>query len=264
MAPELAIRGDLSVDRQVIVTEVRAPKTAELVAAHLRRRIVKGDLKEGDALPPETVLMEQFGVSRPTLREAFRVLEAELLISVRRGARGGGRVHSPNVEVAARYAGLILEHGGVTLADIFEARSVIEPPCVRLLAERRSDEQLRRLWAEVERAEAVLDDPNRLIRIHTEFHALVVDFAANQTLRVLSGMLRHIIDSANWARVATDAGNASERRARHRGARAHRLVVQLIEAGDADAAEALWRKHLVEAADYLAAGSMKTVLDLLG
>ncbi|EIV96383.1 transcriptional regulator, partial [Frankia sp. QA3] len=59
---------------------VRVPKTAELVAAHLRRQIVRGELHEGDALPPEAVLMEQFGVSRPTLREAFRVLESEALI----------------------------------------------------------------------------------------------------------------------------------------------------------------------------------------
>ncbi|MCK9903482.1 GntR family transcriptional regulator, partial [Frankia sp. Cpl3] len=53
--------------------QIRVPKTAELVAAQLRRQIVRGELVEGDALPPEAVLMEQFGVSRPTLREAFRV-----------------------------------------------------------------------------------------------------------------------------------------------------------------------------------------------
>jgi len=48
---------------------------------------VLGELREGDTLPPETTLMGQFGVSRPTLREAFRILETESLISVRRGAR---------------------------------------------------------------------------------------------------------------------------------------------------------------------------------
>ena len=73
-----------------VAAPVRVPKTAELVASHLRRQIVRGELKEGDALPPESALMEHFGVLRPTLREAFRVLESEALISVRRGARGGG------------------------------------------------------------------------------------------------------------------------------------------------------------------------------
>ena len=72
-----------------VAAPVKVPKTAELVATQLRNQIVRGDLREGDALPPEAALMAQFGVSRPTLREAFRVLESEALISVRRGARGG-------------------------------------------------------------------------------------------------------------------------------------------------------------------------------
>ena len=67
---------------------MRVPKTAELVAGHLRAQIVRGELRDGDALPPEMELVERYGISRPTLREAFRVLESEALISVRRGARG--------------------------------------------------------------------------------------------------------------------------------------------------------------------------------
>ena len=49
---------------------IRVPKTAELVAAELRRKIVRGELAEGDALPSEAALMAEFAVSRPTLREA--------------------------------------------------------------------------------------------------------------------------------------------------------------------------------------------------
>ena len=70
---------------------LRVPKMAELVAGDLRRRILRGELVENDALPSESALMQRFGVSRPTLREAFRVLESESLISVRRGAHGGAR-----------------------------------------------------------------------------------------------------------------------------------------------------------------------------
>jgi Transcriptional regulators len=66
---------------------VRAPKTAELIATLYRRQIVRGELRPGDTLPSEQQLMGQFGVSRPTLREAFRILEAEDLISVKRGSR---------------------------------------------------------------------------------------------------------------------------------------------------------------------------------
>jgi len=118
----------------VDLTPLRVPKTAELVAAELRRRIVEGELQEGDALPPESSLRETFGVSRPTLREAFRVLESEGLIEVHRGARGGARVRVPNEAAAARYAGLVLEHRGTTIADVCAVRTVIEPVCAAMVA----------------------------------------------------------------------------------------------------------------------------------
>ena len=85
------------------VSTVRVPKAGEMVASQLRRQIVLGELKEDDQLPSESVLMEQFGVSRPTLREAFRILEAEGAITVRRGVRGGARVQVPDINVAARH-----------------------------------------------------------------------------------------------------------------------------------------------------------------
>ena len=74
--------------------KVRVPKVAELVAAEIRRLIVRGEVEEGAALLPESELMVEFGVSRPTLREAFRILESESLISVTRGSRGGARTLS--------------------------------------------------------------------------------------------------------------------------------------------------------------------------
>src|SRR5690606_27941135 len=92
--------------RQVFAP-LRVPKAAELVAGRIRSQIVRGELREGDALPTEGELMKEFGVSRPTLREALRVLEAESLISVHRGSRGGARVRVPQSNVAADYAGLL-------------------------------------------------------------------------------------------------------------------------------------------------------------
>ena len=63
---------------------------ADCVAAALRRMFNHGEITEGTMLPPESELMERFGVSRPTLREALRILESESLIEVQRGVRGGG------------------------------------------------------------------------------------------------------------------------------------------------------------------------------
>ena len=108
---------------------VRAPKTSELIAAQLRRQIVRGTVIPGQKLPPETQLMEQFGVSRPTIREAFRILETERLIIVRPGSRGGAQVVAPDLTVAARYVGLLLQLQGATIDDVYEARKIAEPAC---------------------------------------------------------------------------------------------------------------------------------------
>src|ERR1700749_4402996 len=143
---------------------VRVPKAAELVAAALRRQIISGELAEGDALPPESALMPQFGVSRPTLREAFRVLESENLITIRRGARGGARVHPPGREVAARYAAFTLEYRGVTLRDVYDARTALEVPSVGKLALDRTDADLDVLEAALNSQEAVGQDARESIR----------------------------------------------------------------------------------------------------
>ncbi|UGQ11219.1 FCD domain-containing protein [Yinghuangia sp. ASG 101] len=244
---------------------VRVPKMAELVAAQLRRKIVRGELAGGQSLPAETTLMEEFAVSRPTLREAFRVLESEALISIRRGARGGARVQVPEGEVAARYAGLVLEYRGTTLRDLYDARTLIEAPCAGLLAQRATDDDIARLRAAVGHAESLMDDPSAFIRAHMEFHALVVDLSGNETMRVLNGMVRHIIDKANWSHVDLDAGTPENIEANHHGFKAHVKLVELVAAGEHEAAEALWRYHLQEAEKYLLRdNSMATVLDLLG
>src|SRR3546814_13647595 len=75
--------------------------------------------------------MTTLGISRPTLREAFRILEAENLISVVRGSRSGARVHQPSTELVSRYAGYVLESQGTTIADLYTARLALEPPVVR-------------------------------------------------------------------------------------------------------------------------------------
>src|SRR3954466_5281586 len=173
-------------DMAAVGTTLRVPKMAELVSQRLRRQIVRGELTEGDALPSEAELMAQFGVSRPTLREAFRVLESEGLISVRRGAHGGARVHTPNGDVAARYAGLVLEFRGATLEDVYDARAVMEPPCARRLALQRTKSDLGELRANVDTARASMDDPNTLIRLNNEFHALMIELAGNQTMVILN------------------------------------------------------------------------------
>src|SRR5207245_2326520 len=149
-----------AITRGPVGRQVRVPKTAELVARSLRRQIIRGELGQGEALPSESALMEQFGVSRPTLREAFRVLESESLI------------------------------------DAEDA-----------------------------------------------FHTLGVGLTGNETLTLLTGMLRYMVDRSNASQVAAQGDSPDARAQARKGHRTHVKLVELIEAGKAEEAEQLWFRH---------------------
>ncbi len=131
---------------QGIGLEVRrrlsARRTAEIIADELRRQIIEGELADGDLLPRQEVLVEQFNVSLVSLREALRILETEGLLSVRRGNRGGAVVHAPAKASAAYMLGLLLQSDYVPLGDLGTALQELEPMCAALAARRpdRGDE----------------------------------------------------------------------------------------------------------------------------
>lgn len=250
---------------------LRAPKTAELIATHLRRQIVKGELHEGETLPSEIQLMEQFGVSRPTLREAFRILETETLISVRRGAHGGAQVMAPDISVAARYIGLLLQIQGTTIDDVYEARMVFEPACARLLATRRTqqdiddlNELLDELAVVVQGGHQAVPDPSQWSGLTYRFHALIMQRAGNKTLAVQGAVLADIVVTHMHLRVLYSFDETESPLRFQRVLRAYRKLVKLVEAKDADGAEKHWRTHMVAASKYLFKNDLKgkPVVDL--
>src|SRR5499427_3958373 len=115
----------------------RLREKPQQIADELRAMIVSGRLSEGDSLGREPELVERFGVSRPSLREALRILEAEGLISVVRGVYGGVVVHEPSQRLTARTASLVLRSRNVPLADVFEARALLEPMAAKAVASKR-------------------------------------------------------------------------------------------------------------------------------
>lgn len=243
------------------VHRLREPKMADRVATVLRRMIIRGELSEGSMLPSESELMDRFGVSRPTLREAFRVLESESLIRIERGVRGGARVQRPRRETLARYAGLILEYDSVTLKDVYDARVAIETPLVVQLAVSRDAEVIAQLEAIVER-ESRLQPGTDAVSQLTEFHAAIARLSNNMTLQMINEMLHHIIEKGNNSLQPTIGTNAE--RAMRRSSMTHRMLLDLIKAGKAEEAGELWSRHLRKAEEFLFTGvELARVVDLL-
>ncbi len=207
--------------------------------------------------------MEEFGVSRPTLREAFRILEAEGAITVRRGVRGGARVQVPDIDVAARHAGLLLQYRGALLSDVYEIRAVLEPAAARMAARRRTSADLARLQEALDRQRESADDPGGSFAADADFHRLIVELSGSETLQVLAGMVTNIIREGDRAYAETHDWQTEQELAKI-ALRAHTRLVELIRKRSGDEAENLWKRHLAESAKIvLGDRASATVVELL-
>ncbi|MCK8669749.1 FadR/GntR family transcriptional regulator [Rhodococcus sp. NPDC003382] len=245
---------------------IRTPKTAELVARKLRRMIVDGELKDGDHLPHEAELMEHFSVSRPTLREAVRVLEAERLVEVRRGSRSGARVCVPGPEVVARPASLLLELTGATVADVYVAREAIEPFAARLLAEVGTDEDFDELERFVDEAIPSSFASNSFGQAAAEFHLLMVQKAGNATLALIAGMLHEIYErhTMNVTRERLETDTERYEANYKLFVRSQRKLIKLLRTRDGAGAFTHWQKHMTVARELVLFGRESTkVRDIL-
>lgn len=235
------------------------PSIAEMVAEELRERIISGVLREGDLLPPQEELVREFQVSRPPLREALRILEAEGLIVVRRGNVGGSVVHAPSKAGTAYSLGLLLQFERVPLADLAGAIAEIEPVCARYAAERedRAVTLVPRLRELVDAQAALVENETEFTRVGREFHDAVIDGCGNETLRLVAGSLAGLWSSQeeDWADFVAASEQYPALKLRKDVVKAHRRIVDAIEAGNAAVAADLTRAHARASQGHILGGA---------
>ena len=182
--------------------------------------------------------MQQFSVSRPTLREAMRVLEVEGMVTLRRGARGGAVAHRMDGALVARYAALLLESRGATLRDVYAAQAIFEPACVEQLALARSDDLVKRL-REMLVAEDFGAGAGGEFAARVRFHSQLITLSGNKTLTLLSELIEDVLLAAGAVEpIGVDEPEAFEE---------HREVVDLIDNGDGPGAATAWARHVRQA-----------------
>jgi GntR family transcriptional repressor for pyruvate dehydrogenase complex len=221
-----------------------APKAAEKIAGAIRTDIVSGRVTDGEHLGSQNSLLKRFGVSKPTLREAFRVLEAESLIEIERGAYGGVIARHPDESHTTRALSTVLASRQVPLDDVYEARRVIECAATRLLAEAKTRKsKVKALERIIDAEQDGVGDPALFAASNVQFHEALVSAAGNQTLVLIAEVLHDIVSSEVTRLTKQDTTVQGITRRQH-GIDAQRRLLELIAAGKQQEAEDYWREFM--------------------
>lgn len=193
--------------------------TSVQIALELRRYIARTGLSPGDRLGTEQGLAAEFGVSRPTLREALRLLASSHLIRASRGPRGGIFVAStPNEGIGRSLSESIstmLETQSVSLSELVEARLQLEVPLARLAARNATAETILKLDAAITEQEGKHPASDAFRLADACFHRTIAAAAGNDLLRAFASWTLDVLQPSLVATIG-DAMDADLILTQHR------------------------------------------------
>jgi GntR family transcriptional repressor for pyruvate dehydrogenase complex len=221
---------------ELVFTEVkREPRLSDKVADTMLKTIVAKGLRPGDRLPSERELSEQFGVSRTVVREAARELVAKGVIEVRTGS--GLRVAAVDAAAVSQSMSLyIYSNGDLDYPQVHEVRVMLEVQMAKLAAERRRDDDIKRLADACEKMEAA-PTVELASRADVEFHREIAKATHNALYLVL-------LDAIGDALVEIRRANLKRPSSLDETLAYHRRILDAITAGASDRARNAMRDHL--------------------
>ncbi len=227
---------------------VRTPRVYEQIVAQIERAIYDGRLAHGDKLPPERQLVREFGASRVAVREALRALEHRGLVDVRQGSAGGYFIREVDAAPVVRDLSTLFRLGRVSLAQLAEARALLEPDSACLAASRATDHDIKALGECLEaRTETGLATRRRR-GLDADFHRLVAAAARNPVHAVVT----HALTSLEIKVVARRSELTPDDDAAIIAA--HLAIHDAIARRDGEAARAAMHAHIVDVERRLDAG----------
>jgi GntR family transcriptional repressor for pyruvate dehydrogenase complex len=220
------------------------------VAEQIREAILRGDLAPGARLPTERELGDTFGVSRASVREALRSLQARGLIS------GAGRIAPARTVVTLGELDSLQEAvvhlltlQRVPFADLVELRTTIEAAALRRAAERgdgvAAEERLAEARRSLERMHARGVGVDDFHDADVAFHLALVGASGNQAMQLVMGAVRETV-AAYLLDVLRSLGPRRQRQTLRTLTAQHAAILEAVESKDPDRAEALVRSHILD------------------
>lgn len=215
---------------------VSSLRAYEQVAAHIRGRIVSGDLREGERLPSELEIGRDAQVSRSTVREALRVLEeagfveraSPRILTVRRAGP---------LEPAVREATRELRMSNVTFADLHEALLTLDPALSRRAAERAQPADIALLDENLAAQKAALGHPAAWSQLDEDFHVSIAHISGNTPLMLARRPISVLALPTMWHFVRTERMTTA-------AYVYHQRIMEEIRAGDGEGAAFMTRRHV--------------------
>ncbi len=223
------------------------------VAEEIKQWVVERDLKRGAKLPSESEMIGLFQVSKGTVREAMRILEAQGLIVTRTGPGGGSFVGEVSAERARSLLANYFYFQDLSLADIYQMRRALEPELAASLAGQLDKAQLDELQALAERHPQPAQSPEEEKQQHVaslEFHARLSELADNRLLGFVIGFMARILTDLTVYRRLYEPPNVE---LWQRGRRHQLDLVAALRDGDAVRARAVMASHMAGAEAMMAA-----------
>lgn len=219
---------------------------SEQVAVEIQHHIQREGLGPGDFLGREDDLAAEFGVSRPTLREALKLLSSGNLIRATKGPGGGIFVAHTAQQGMSRSlsdaVAMMLDTGAATLEELLDARLALEVPLAGLAAYQADEATVERLREIVGAVEP--DDLDALGELDAEIHRTIAAAAGNRMLEALTGWVFEVLQPSLVREVHGAILPAAIREQ-------HEALLAAIEKGDAARAERAMKDHLLYLRDVL-------------
>lgn len=221
----------------------RQLKMSEVVAQRIVADIVDDHLRVGDRLPPEGEMLQQYGVSRESLREGLRLLEVQGLIALKRGPGGGPVVTSVDPRNLARTSTLYFHLAGANYNELFDAWLLFEPPVVRHVAE-----TVDRATKKAALAPFLPDyepdiERDRFVSRSSGFHAAIANLGGNRVLILILQSLAHIVIE----HIVRDLDPRTER---HEISDDHVEIARAVIDGRGTRAQRLMSEHIEHLVTY--------------
>lgn len=217
---------------------IRGGRLAPAIVEQIREAIFSGRLRPGDRLPSERSFAKIFGASAVVVREALHTLEASGLLEIRYGATGGAFVaeltHRPLMESLST----LLRLGKTTIAQITEARLVIEPEVAGLAAIRRRAGLLAPLERNLEETATKLGSKREARLLNLEYHKLLVEITGNPFFTAcLCSLIENL--EGNTLYMDLNMGAVTDT------LEYHQQIFRAVKRGDAAEAARQMRRHIV-------------------